>query len=235
MSRLPRWSQHCRAPLLILTLQAGPVEIRPTEDGTGYRLVFAAGAGQYESRVLGCDGSVESAEAVPAKAIGVSADIYPSPDVRVTGAIGAHDDGGAFTGAHGGFQVALERPKFGLGLGFTKFGGDSAGPHYYVRLGSREGAHFRAELASPNATGPLLGTARAGVGWNRTADGRAFGFAGFSKALYADSKHSAGFFTEFGIPVSDRVAIVAGAAYRPSEQHTDAAAQLGISLSSGRR
>lgn len=233
MPRLPSWTLHCRAPLVILALQAGPMEVRPTVDGTGYRLVFAAGGGQYESRTLGCSGDVTSAEARSVRAAGVSADIYPSSEMRVSAAVGAHDDGGRFTGATGGVQVALERPKFGLGFGFAKFGGDSVSPSYYLRIGPREGAHFRTELAAPNATGPLLGTARLGVGWNRTADARSFGFVGLSKGIYSDASHVGGVFGEFGIPVSDRVAVVAGVAYRPSEEVTEAVGQLGVSITGG--
>ena len=235
MRRLSTWSLHCRAPLVILALQAGPMEVRPTVDGTGYRLVFAAGGGQYESRTLGCSGEVNSAEARSVRAVGVSADIYPSSEMRVTAAIGGHDDGGNFTGATGGIQVALERPKLGVGLGFTKLGGDSVSPSWYLRIGPRESTHFRAELASPNATGPLLGTGRVGVGWNRTADARSFGYVGVSKGIYSDASHIGGVFGEFGIPVSDRVGIVAGVAYRPSEETMEAVGQLGISVTGGTR
>ena len=235
MRRLPAWSLHCRAPLLILALQTGPVEVRPTVDGTGYRLVFAAGGGQYESRTLGCSGEVLSSEARPVRTIGASADLYPSSDMRITAAIGAHDDGGDFTGATGGVQFALERPKLGLGLGFTALGGAEVSPSWYVRVGPREGTHFRTELASPNATGPLLGTARLGVGWNRTADARGFGFVGVSQGLYSDDSHRGGVFGEFGIPVSDRVGIVAGVAYRPSESEMEAVGELGVSITGGTR
>ncbi|MEO6068177.1 MAG: hypothetical protein ABJB33_08820 [Gemmatimonadota bacterium] len=225
---------YLRAPALLFIIQAAPFEIRPTDDGTGYRITIAGGGGQYEERILGCAGEVLEAHPHKVQAAGASADYWPAPDVRISAAVGVHDDGARYDGGTAAIQVAGEEMKFGIGFGAAQIGGELV-PSAYLRVGSRDKGHFRFDAMRPEATGPLLGDAKLGWAWGEGLQSRRGGFIGYTHGLYSDESHNGGVFGEFRLPASDRVAYSLGLSWRPSAQYADLTGQVGVSLRLGAR
>jgi hypothetical protein len=221
-----------RGPLLLFAFQAAPIEVRPSEDGTGYRLTFAAGKGQYESRILSCDGSVTSAEPLPVTAVGVSADLWAAPDVRLSGSVGSHTDGGAYDGTAIAAQAAVEGRSIGGGFGVAMTGSAPATPSLYLRFGKLDRVHFRTDAGHPDPTGPVLGTIRSGVAWNQGLGDGSSGFIGWSEGLYRDQAYGMGLFADLRFPVDERTSLVIGGAYRPSDRFLDATGRIGLSIRS---
>lgn len=104
---------------------------------------------------------------------GIQVDAWPSPTMRVSAAYGSvYRTDPLGTGSlpeFAGGLVAWEGRRAGLGGGWAN---GPAQPGYhglaaYVRLGSRDGPQFRADLRTPTATPGVTGWARAGFAFNQ--------------------------------------------------------------------
>jgi hypothetical protein len=133
--------------------------------------MIAGGSGEYS--VLSCNGDVLEAERVGYQAAAVQAEYDISPRVRVEATAGvAGSDLGAFSGGFGGFQLRADWRVIGFGAGLAIAPGtDDFDPEYspwpsvYLRLGSADGVHARADVFPLTAL-PSQHVARLGVGFN---------------------------------------------------------------------
>lgn len=104
---------------------------------------------------------------------GLQLDAWPSPTVRVSGAAGAARTSGSAEAAFVAGLAAWEGPLVGLGLGWAAPAASRPnvtgfrGPGAYVRLGSLDGAHLRADLRAPTVTPGVTGWARVGLAYNQ--------------------------------------------------------------------
>ncbi len=219
-----------RGPVLLLIWQIAPVGVE--RDSTGrVQVTFGFGGGQFEERSLNCSGDVVDSWSVGFRTAGAQLDAWPDRRFRLSAFGGLYMEEDR-DGPHGGFQVAAEGQKVGLGLGaahspFRELGG--AVPSGYLRFGNIDRPHFRAEVFPPN---PMLGAGgdvfRLGVGFNKGQLHGANGFLGVSAGPYADQAYLAGIFGEVYQPVGRRLDLGVTGSVRPAAGHLDGG--LGVAL-----
>jgi hypothetical protein len=229
-----------RGPMLLLLWQTAPVSFQQDSAGR-VQIALGYGAGQFEQRDLSCAGDVLSANAVPFTARGAQIDAWPATAVRIT-AVGGALTSGEQTVGFGGFQVALEGPGAGIGLGAAALPWSALDqdlgrimPSLYLRAGSRDGGHFRIDLApptpTPGATGDLL---RMGIGVNQGLRHGVRGFFGVSVSPLFDESHVGGIFGELEFPVTRQLDLGLAGSWRSSETYDDAAARALVRYHLGR-
>ena len=237
-----------KGPLLLLAWQIAPISAGPDSAGR-FQVAVGWGGGQFEDRSIGCSGDVLSARPVPFNAGGLQLDYWPSNHVRLsafggmlteTRPSGFGDTLAMLTSMEervgsgwGGAQAALESRYVGLGVGLvhTSFGEVyGTQPSAYLRFGSRDHVHFRADAFHPTtaigATGDVF---RMGVGFNQGLRRGMRGFFGFDVGPYADeSGRGVGVFGEFAAPIASRLDLSVGGAWRSSVEEFDASIRAGL-------
>lgn len=246
-------------PLLVLAWQVAPVTVSP--DSTGrYRITVGYGGGQLEYRRLDCSGNVVRADPSTFSFGAVEVEAWPDDRLRLTGTAAlirarvtpppptttVPGADARWTTVVAGGLLAYEGGGAGFGLGISNLGrwiqaagGDNQDvattlPAFYLRLGSREGVHYRLDFFTPTAAVPVSGVVRTGLAWGRGRERRVSGFAGVSLGPAADEAYPVGGFLELGIPIGGRFDAVVAGAYRPSHTFTDWGVVLGGRLNLGR-
>ena len=243
-----------KGPLLLLAWQIAPVSVGPDSAGR-FQVAVGWGGGQFEDRSVDCNGDVVSARPVPFNSGGLQLDYWPSNQVRLSAFGGMLTEmrpfwvGDTLTenrvrSGWGGAQAALESRYVGLGLGvasvpfqsLTEGNAHGTHPSAYVRFGSRDHVHFRADFLHPTtalgATGDVL---RFGVGFSQGLRRGKRGFFGFSFSPYTDeSGHGGGLFGEFETPIAGRVDLSVGGSWRPSVEEFDGGIRAGLRYHFGR-
>jgi hypothetical protein len=225
-------------PLLLLLYQAVPVGA--TRDSVGrYRLTVGFGAGQWENQEFDCNGQLVSARKVPFSTGGAQLDAWVDRHVRITGFGGGFKptpdtDSAGFTfvqdyeGPFGGAQVAYEGHYFGLGAGVIGISGYDGGayPSFYLRGGSINSFHLRADVFPPTPTLGSTGWGRVGVGYRDGHQRRLSGFLGVAiPPLYSEE----GMFTgSVSVPLAGRVALRADAIVGGGKQYSQGGVAVGI-------
>ncbi|HXV86046.1 MAG TPA: hypothetical protein VD793_05070 [Gemmatimonadales bacterium] len=223
-----------KGPFLLLLWQVAPVQVQTDQAGR-VQLSLGYGAGQFENRDLSCTGDILQVDPVPFKAGGAQLDYWPGAGTRVSafggGASGGTDD------VWGGFQVAAEGRWIGAGIGLVHapFEDMEQVPSTYVRLGSRDRFHFRAETFPPTTaigvTGDVL---RMGVGYNRGLTRGPRGFVGATIGPYADEHGGSGIFGEFELPVAGGLDLSLAGSLRESTVFSDGGFRAGVRYHFGR-
>ncbi len=224
-----------KGPLLLLLWQTAPVSVEPDSSGR-LQLTVGWGAGQFEQRELSCQGEVLSATPVPFRVGGAQVDYHPTEDVRLSG-FGGVTSFGATKSGWGGFQAAIEAGGLGLGLGVarTPFEDFRTMPSVYLRLGNREGGHFRLDMFHPTATLGVTGDViRVGAGFNQGLRRGHRGFLGFNVGPFADQSNSVGVFGEWDVPLATQITLSVAGSVRPSAQHFDGGARAVVRYHLGR-
>lgn len=231
-----------KGPLLLLAWQVAPVSVGP--DSTGkFQLGLGWGGGQFENRSLSCEGDVLSTTAVPFNAGGAQLDYRPSGTARLSAFGGFMTQRGGHSG-WGGAQAALEARIVGVGVGIASVqfedisGGGITGavPSLYLRFGSRDRVHFRADSFYPTyAMGTTGDVLRIGVGFNQGMHHGKRWFVGLSASPYSDeSGYGGGVFGEFEAPIAPRIDLSLGASWRNSKEEFDGGARVGLRYHFGR-
>jgi hypothetical protein len=220
-------------PLILLLWQTAPVSVQYDSIGR-YRLSFGYGAGQYEYRSLDCSGNVVSSRPVDYHTAGAQLDVWPSDRWRLSGFGGYLSDS-----PYGGFLLANEDQKVGIGAGIVRIPngvGDwgSEGPSLYLRLGSIDNLHFRADVLSPSPVFGTTGWLRLGLGFNQGHLRGVGGLFGLGVGPYSDESHLGGPFGELWIPVNNAFDLTLHGAWRPSASYADWSWGIGGRYSFGR-
>jgi hypothetical protein len=133
-----------------------------------------------------------------------------------------------YDGPFFGGQVAYEWKAVGLGAGIAHVAGYDGFtiPSGYLRVGTLDGVHIRADLFPP---GPVLGSTgwfRAGVGF---AEGRARRVGGFVGLAIPPAYGRKGMFTGYlNVPVARRLDLQVSAILGPGEQYSQHGASVGL-------
>lgn len=250
-------------PLLLLAWQVAPITAVPDSSGR-YRITFGYGGGQLEVRRLDCSGNVVAADPTTFSFGAVEVEAWPDDRLRITGSAAAIRSGpgdalawrtdppgtaafeGQATTMMAGGLMAYEGGVAGIGLGISNMGRwiEAAGgeaddvpptlPAFYLRLGSREGVHYRLDILTPTAFVPVSGIVRTGVAWGRGRERRVSGFAGASFGPAADEAYPLGGFLELGFPIAGQFDATFAGAYRPSHTFTDWGLAVGGRINLGR-
>jgi hypothetical protein len=207
-------ARYLNAPLLLLIWQVAPVPSRPDEGGP-VRLSFGAGNGAFAfDNYPGYPGGMNCGGTYPGRSAytqdkgyaskGGSAEIWIRRDIRIWTAIGSISDnslerGGTF----GAVKMALEKDKFGIGLGFATLGGLErvVQPSASVRYGSLNRFSVRAEYRQPVAGMGLAGGPRIGIGWNQGRGRKTRFLFGISTTPIPDTLRRVGGFAELAVPL----------------------------------
>jgi hypothetical protein len=225
-----------KGPLLLLAWQTAPLSLGPDSAGR-IQLALGWGRGQFERRELSCAGDVVSARPVPFTTGGAELDYRPSPDTRLSAFAGRLTQGEG-SSSWGGFQAAVEGAAVGLGLGAARMSFEDAHglvPSGYLRIGSRDGAHFRLDVFHPTtAVGVTGDVVRMGVGFNQGMRRGRSGFLGVSVGPYSDESHVGGVFGQLDTPIARRFDLSVAAAWRPSAVFFDGGVRLGLRYHFGR-
>lgn len=220
---------------LVLALwQAAPIAVG-TDAAGRLQVSLGYGFGGFEERSLNCAGDVVDATPHEFNTTGAKADYWVTPTFRLTAYGGRYGDSpgwGDYAVAYGGLLGAHEGKRLGLGVGvlaspFPEFDGLRAS--MYVRLGNRDGVHFRADVLAPS---PLLGVTgdalRLGIGIN-PEQGRGWSaFLGYSASPYSDESHLGGVFGEFAVPIARPVDFLLSGSYRTSDSYSDYGIGAGV-------
>jgi len=212
-------------PLLILLWQTAPMSIQQDPSGR-IDISLGYGAGQYEVRRYSCAGDYLGADPHPFRSVTAHADVRPSRDIRLSGFAGTYSHAGQ-VGTMYGFVGAAESRYVGFGMGAAFGYAEDAVPSLYLRFGNIDRAHFRTDIASPNAAFPITGDLRIGIGFNQGVQPGPRGIVGVSTPnLGADGTIGLGPFLELTFPAYDQFGLSLHGVYRPSREYTDWA--LGI-------
>jgi len=239
------------------------VTVSPDSTGR-YRVTLRFGGGQLESRRLDCSGNVVRADASTFSFGAVEVETWPDDRLRITGfaavirsglgyalppstaPVGTATFDGRVNTMMAGGLVAYEGGIAGIGLGISNMGRwiEAAGgeaddvpptlPAFYLRLGSREGLHYRLDRLTPTAFVPVSGVMRTGIAWGRGRERRVSGFAGASVGPAADEAYPLGGFLEISLPITGRLDAAVAGAYRPSHTSTDWGLVVGGRICLGR-
>lgn len=223
------------APGVLVLLQTTPISVQHDSSGR-LQLAVGWGAGQFEQRQLSCAGDVLSADPVPFSAGGVQLDYRPAGNVRLSGFVGVVTAGEHRSG-WGGFQTAIEGGGAGLGVGLAgmPFEDFRTVPSGYLRVGGRDGTHFRFDINHPT---PVVGTTgdvfRIGAGFNQGLRRAPRGFFGVSVGPYSDESHIGGFFGELDMPIVSHIDLSVAGSWRPSAAFFDGGARVAVRYHLGR-
>jgi hypothetical protein len=215
------------APALLLLWQIAPVDA--VRDSTGRtRLSIGFGTGQFEQRVYACALLNPLLSATPARyqTGGSQLDHWVNPRFRISAFGGRISSKYAeFAGGFGGLAAALEEGPVGIGAGISFAPIDSqvlAEPSVYLRLGSINRIHFRADLFNPEPAFGTTGILRFGLAGNQGFRHRGpRWFAGVGVPLDARGNKNGDAFAELSVPVSQQVDVTGSAALRDHEVHAD--------------
>jgi len=222
--------------MLLLIWQVAPVAVE--RDSTGsVQLTLGFGGGQFEQRSINCAGDVTDSWPVGFRTAGAQVDAWPNRRFRLSTFGGLYMTESNHR-PYGGFQLAAEGQKVGLGIGaahspFAEFEGTV--PSGYVRFGNIDRAHFRFDVFPVT---PVLGVTgdvfRTGVGFNQGQVHGTRGFLGVSIGPYADQAYGGGIFAELYQPVGRRLSVGVLGSYRLSEDYFDAGLGIGLRYHFGR-
>jgi hypothetical protein len=208
---------------------APPLAIQSNEDGK-WSIEVGGSAGQYEVVTRSCSGAVLSTRPVEFVTGGAVVE-YEASNVRLdlfggsTSVSSEFDLDGLFLGG----LAAYEGTGFGLGGGRVSLPSGSA-PSIYLRLGNRDGVHFRTDYLAPSPTPGVTGLARAGIGFPIGSTQALVGFSAGRGLDLDDASDWGGLFGEFGVPLGGTVeARLAGSVFFP-EEHADWAAGIGLRI-----
>ncbi len=192
------------AATLVTLAVPPPVTVEPDSEGR-LHLSFAAGKASYEAKTFGCSGNVTGADPVDMTSWGARADYDLNDRITLTAHGGNistpdhafaedsfydEDDIKYYDGAFGGLQFSVEEEQSGFGLGLLYVDGHD---HFlaataHLRVGRRDGVHFRAEYLPAEPAFGATGWFRVGAGHGMGRQ-RQFGwFAGASLAPYTYSE-----------------------------------------------
>jgi len=165
--------RHVVPFLLLFAWQAAPAG-DPRDAPSRVQAWLGLGTSSFDlGEVTDCNGQHMQTE--DEAGTGVQVDGWPSPSVRMSGAVASKDDGTYQLGL-----AAWEGPVVGVGAGWA--GGPDRlgyeGPAVYLRLGSVDDPHLRVEVRTPTATPGITGWARAGLAWDMGMRGRGGFFLG---------------------------------------------------------
>ena len=216
-------------PLTLFLLQSTPVP--HTTDSTGrIRLTVGGDVGRYEEIFASCSGEVLDQYDVSYQNVGGQAEIWLSPSVRVTGHGGAmfsqtdrpvaEQFATLYEGGYGGALVAAEWRVVGIGAGAVLLraeepeDGNQVFPSAYLRLGSKEGVHFRTQLFGPPGAAAPPQAFRVGVGFGQGHVTKVTGFVGVHLNAFPWESPEGGLTGDVLVPYSRSIAIGAlGAVY----------------------
>lgn len=153
-----------RGLLLVALWQTAPAPVSVDSAGR-IQGVLGFGRGTYEDVAVNCDGDVTRREEIPFTGMGGRLDAWPTRDLRLTvagGGVSSEDPD--WTGPYAGVQAAAERQAFGVGAGFVRLPADELHPTLYLRLGDRDGVHFRFDSFDPSPPLATVGSTRFGLG-----------------------------------------------------------------------
>jgi hypothetical protein len=193
------------------------------------QLSVGYGAGQFEDRSLNCSGDIIGIEPVPFRAGGAQLDLWPNGSTRIS-AFGGWS-AGVMDDAWGGVQGAWEGRFVGLGFGVAHapFHDVHTVPSTYLRLGNRDGLHFRSETFPPTTAIGITGDVfRMGVGFNRGLRAGPRWFAGATLGPYVDERGGGGIFGEVELPIQSRLDLSLGASLRDATQYFDGGGRVGL-------
>jgi hypothetical protein len=173
---------------------------------------------------------------VPYSSGGVQYDAWATPQLRIGGFGGSYqsrpdsappavrDYDGPFFGG----QVAYEWKSVGIGAGFAHVAGADGftSPSGYLRFGTLDGVHIRADLFPPTPVLGSTGWLRAGVGYRDGRRRRAGGFLGLAIPPAYSQK---GMFTGYlHVPVARHVELQVDGIIGPGEQYSQQGAAVAV-------
>ena len=224
-----------QGPLLLFLYQAVPVSVTP-DSLARHRLTVGFGGGRWENEQFSCNGDLLSALRVPYSSGGVQYDAWATSHLRIGGFGGSYqsrpdsappavrDYDGPFFGG----QVAYEWKRVGIGAGLAHVAGADGftSPSGYLRFGTLDGVHIRADLFPPT---PVLGSTgwfRAGVGYR---EGRRRGIGGFLGLAIPPAYSQKGMFTGYlHVPVARHVELQVDGIIGPGEQYSQQGAAVAV-------
>jgi hypothetical protein len=222
-------------PLLLFLYQAVPVSVTP-DSLARHRLTVGFGGGRWENEQFSCNGDLLSALRVPYSSGGVQYDAWATPQIRIGGFGGSYQsrpDGAPsavrdYDGPFFGGQVAYEWKSVGIGAGFAHVAGADGftSPSGYLRFGTLDGVHIRADLFPPTPVLGSTGWLRAGVGYRDGRRRRAGGFLGLAIPPAYSQK---GMFTGYlHVPVARHVELQVDGIIGPGEQYSQQGAAVAV-------
>lgn len=222
-ARRPGWIRRTvrYRGMLVLVLWQVPVQpvIRPNGS-----LGLMIGGGTDEMAEFSCEGDLISSERVEHRMAAVEADYSLNSRARVDAVAGyMQSDLPSHDGGFGAWQLRLDWQSIGVGGGvaitpsFEEYdGGTTAWPSAYVRAGSADEVHLRADMFPVSALSSHQ-VARLGVGYNAVERDRPSGFVGVA-ALGGDDP-STGVAGELTLPLQDRFALRLQGHYSGGHEH----------------
>lgn len=195
--------------MLVLVLWQAPVQPVVRPDGS---LGIMIGGGSDEHAELNCSGDLVRSDRVRHRVAALEADYDVSRLVHVDAAAGLmSSDHASHDGAFGTVRLRADWKYVGVGAGaavgpaFDEFdGGSTVWPSVYLRGGSADGFHARAEAFPPTAFAAQQ-IARIGLGYNAVLRDRPSGFIGL--AGVGSNEGATGVAGELTIPVASRFAV----------------------------
>lgn len=238
--------RNTRGPLVLTLMAFSPPIVLPTGGGDTISVSIGAVTGEYEIISRNCDGDVLSSEGVPFRSGGLVVDFVESDrPVRYTAfggvtSVRANVPSPGFPGMHeggafGGAILAYEGDRIGVGAGPVILTGpeDRAAPSIYLRLGDREGAHFRGDVLGPTSLPGATGRFRAGVGFGGESVSGLVGVSG-GRPFDLSVEDNAGPFAEIAVGVTPTLEALFGGSWHSAEVHSDWGAGFGIRWTRGR-
>jgi hypothetical protein len=190
--------------LMVVALWQAPVGPAISRDGS---VAFLFGAGSDEFADVSCEGNLLDARRVRYRMAGVEADHSLDRRIRVNATAGFLDaDLDGYGGPFAAGQLRVDSKSLGLGGGFysmphmDEYAGDRQTlPSFYLRVGSAENIHVRADVLPPFTLG-MHQVVRLGLGLNATRRDRASGFLGLAGIGHDQAAGGVAF--DLDIPVS---------------------------------
>jgi hypothetical protein len=235
-----------RAPALLVLWQAAPVQADLDEMGR-FRFALGFSVGGYTREYVNCAGETQRNFENTYSVIGGNAEAWVTPNVRVSasgGVLRALADSGALSASEGGFGnllAAREGEMFGIGGGLQLFPPSTVGdgtdlaPAFYLRLGKRDGVHFRIDGTESAAPGTPPAT-RIGIasGFGRENRPRLFGGLGFFWPFSQGEENDPTFVTaELGWPIGRFLTPVVSAAVPFNQELTRWHVGFGLRVTPG--
>jgi hypothetical protein len=138
-------------------------------------------------------------------------------------------------GSFGGFQLALEGPGAGIGLGLTAgtpraVASSSARLNAYLRTGDPQRVHFRADYLAPSETFAATTFWRVGAEFDQTGSGGVGWFVGLGQMPFG----SAVLLGEFAVPVRGGLDVLLRAQAGPGHENSPWGLALGARFTTSR-
>ena len=204
--------------MLVLVLWQVPVQPVVRPNGS---IGILIGGGSDEHAELSCNGELLDSTPVKHRVAALEADYDLSPITRVEAVAGLmRSDRDSHDGAFGTVLVRADWKHFGVGAGVAvspafdehlPYSGEVADdratmalPSAYLRGGTADGLHVRADLFPPTAFAAQQ-IARIGIGFNAVDRHRAAGFVGL--AGVGSNEGATGIAADVTIPLADRFGV----------------------------